>query len=142
MCLMMNEMLSGEDGFSRHEQQKHRGRRSRVAGNPGSGRMDLELEVEVYEKTNGGKKKALEDGEVVTQSSKCENSDTQYRYLLLGIDTYDTQRQHKAQSIPRASSSVTQVQDHARTAPPPCLGMGFHHSPRVGVAGKPKARQD
>ncbi|MED6134802.1 hypothetical protein PIB30_040326 [Stylosanthes scabra] len=91
----------------------------------------------VYEKINGGKKKALEDGEVVIQSSKCGNFDTRYRYLLLGIDTYDTQRQHKAQSMPRASSSVIQVQDHARTAPPPRIGVGFHHSPRLGVARRP-----
>ncbi|MED6124544.1 hypothetical protein PIB30_059906 [Stylosanthes scabra] len=41
----------------------------------------------VYEKIDDGKRKALEDGEVVTQSSKCGNSDTRYRYLLLGIDT-------------------------------------------------------
>ncbi|MED6140783.1 hypothetical protein PIB30_096831, partial [Stylosanthes scabra] len=62
----------------------------------------------------------------------------------MGIDTQplgiDTQAPRRPKPSPRASSNVTQVQDHARTLPPPRLAVGFHHSPRLGVAGKPKAR--
>ncbi|MED6188449.1 hypothetical protein PIB30_086080 [Stylosanthes scabra] len=87
----------------------------------------------VYKKIDGGKKKAFEDGEVAIQSSKCG-------ILTQGTDTcflVSIPMTHKAQSMPRPSSSMTQVQDHARTALPPCLGVGFHHSPRLGVARKP-----
>ncbi|MED6106244.1 hypothetical protein PIB30_003203 [Stylosanthes scabra] len=42
----------------------------------------------------------------------------------------------------KKSKENPKAQFHARTAPPPRLGVGFHYSPRLGVAGKPKARQN
>ncbi|MED6194147.1 hypothetical protein PIB30_025875 [Stylosanthes scabra] len=66
------------------------------------------IEKSVYENIDGGKKKALEDGEVVIQSSKYGISDTWYRYLLLGIDTYNPQGSNLF-ITPRPSPSMNQA---------------------------------
>ncbi|MED6152282.1 hypothetical protein PIB30_090417, partial [Stylosanthes scabra] len=42
----------------------------------------------------------------------------------------------------KRESGVIQGPIHVRTAFRPRLGVGFHHSPRLGAAGGPKARQD
>ncbi|MED6163171.1 hypothetical protein PIB30_077302 [Stylosanthes scabra] len=90
----------------------------------------------VYEKINGGKKKALEDGEVVIQSSKCGNSDTQYRYLFLGIDTYDTQRKQQVHHVKtkfQHESGVTHTKwRQNRTSTTPRRGLSPLTTPRCG----------
>ncbi|MED6195949.1 hypothetical protein PIB30_042617 [Stylosanthes scabra] len=45
-------------------------------------------------------------------------------------------------TLPGTSPSVIQGSIHARTAFRPRLGVGFHHSPRLGVARKSRACQD
>ncbi|MED6200693.1 hypothetical protein PIB30_087775 [Stylosanthes scabra] len=54
----------------------------------------------------------------------------------------DTQGGNPHQITSKRGSGVIQGPIHARTAFRPRLGVGFHHSPRLGVAGKPRARQN
>ncbi|MED6206531.1 hypothetical protein PIB30_027755 [Stylosanthes scabra] len=62
-----------------------------------------------------------------------------YRYLASGYRYPSTKL---AQTKAKHESGVIQAQFHARTAFWPRLGMGFHHSPRLGVAGKPTSTPD
>ncbi|MED6171619.1 hypothetical protein PIB30_042292, partial [Stylosanthes scabra] len=48
----------------------------------------------------------------------------------------------KGQAHTKSRPNVIQGPIHARTAFRPRQGVGFHHSPRLGVAGKSRARQD
>ncbi|MED6223072.1 hypothetical protein PIB30_070451 [Stylosanthes scabra] len=54
----------------------------------------------------------------------------------------DTQRTSTHQVTSKRGSGVIQGPIHARTAFRPRLGVGFHHSPRLGVAGKPKTKSE
>ncbi|MED6119651.1 hypothetical protein PIB30_013527 [Stylosanthes scabra] len=96
--------------------------------------------VLVYKKIDGGKRKALEDGEVVIQSSKDENFDTGYRYLLLGIDTHKPSRQqhvHHAKTKFQRDSSPRPRQNRASTTPR--RGLSPLTMPRCGKEAHDRA---
>ncbi|MED6114935.1 hypothetical protein PIB30_085343 [Stylosanthes scabra] len=92
--------------------------------------LTINFSSEVYKKIDGGKKKALEDGEVAIQSSKCGNFDTGYRYLFLGIDTYDPQGPIHAKTKFQRDSSPRPCQN--RTSTTPRRGLSPLTTPRCG----------
>ncbi|MED6206532.1 hypothetical protein PIB30_027756 [Stylosanthes scabra] len=92
--------------------------------------LGIDKEKKLGAKDNLKKKKQVKNYRVFEEG---------YRYLASGYRYPSTKL---AQTKSKHESGVIQAQFHVRTAFWPRLGVGFHNSPRLGVAGKPTSTPD